>query len=522
MDYEGVDELRHYPNVLNAAVELLDKMVETGHESRPALHFMGESWTYGELLDRANRIARVLVEDLGFSPGARALLRGPNNPMMVACWFAVLKAGGVCVTTMPLLRAKELTYIIDRAKIQYAFCDAGLAEEMEKARRQCAMLEHLLYFSALGNGDNPAASLDAAWSAKLSGFDDVDTVADDPGIIAFTSGTTGQPKGTVHFHRDLLACTDCFPRYVYKIEPSDIYCGSPPLGFTFGLGAFVLFPMRFGASSVMIEKPSPDAIFEAIATYRVTGLYTAPTMYRVLAGRVKDHDISSLKSCVSAGEHLPKPTWEAWYEATGIKIVDGIGSTEMLHIFISSSGDDIRPGSTGKAIPGYQAKIVDENGDAAPRGQQGHLAVIGPTGCRYLDDIERQRTYVQKGWNLTGDIYTQDEGGYFWYVARGDDMIISGGYNISGPEVESCLLEHAKVKECAVVASPDAERGNIVKAFVVLHDRAQGTPETVKELQDFVKSEIAPYKYPRSVEFIDDLPKTQTGKLQRFKLRESR
>ncbi|MFQ5692297.1 MAG: AMP-binding protein [Nitrospinota bacterium] len=519
---EGVDELRHYPDRLNAAVELLDKRVRAGDGDRPVLYFKDHAWTYGALWDRANRIARVLVEDLDFLPGGRVLLRGPNNPMMVACWFAVLKAGGVCVTTMPLLRAKELAYVIDRARIRHAFCDVTLAEEMERAKERCAPLESLLYFTASGEGGDPAAQLDATAAAKPSGFDNADTAADDPAIIAFTSGTTGQPKGTVHFHRDLLACTDCFPRYVHRIGPDDIFCGSPPLGFTFGLGALVLFPMRFGASSVMIERPSPEAIFEAIERYRVTGLYTAPTLYRVLTGMLKDHDVSSLRSCVSAGEHLPRSTWEAWREATGIQIIDGIGSTEMLHIFISASGDDIRPGSTGRAVPGYQAKVVDENGDEAPRGEQGRLAVIGPTGCRYLDDAERQRAYVQNGWNLTGDIYTQDEDGYFWYVARGDDMIISGGYNISGPEVESCLLDHAKVKECAVVAAPDPDRGNIVKAFVVLHDEAEGNPEPVRELQDFVKGQIAPYKYPRAIEFVADLPTTPPGPLQRFKLREGR
>ena len=522
LDYDRVEELWNYPDRLNIAAELLDKRVDSGHKDRPVLHCLGQSWTYGELLDRSNRIARVLVEDFGLKPGARVLLRAPNNSMMVACWFAVLKAGGVCVATMPLLRAKELAYIIDRAKIEHAFCDAGLAEEMALAKERCESLANLYHFSALGESDNPAAELDAAWRAKPSGFENVDTAADDVAIVGFTSGTTGNPKATVHFHRDMLACTDCFPRYVHKIGPDDVFCGSPPLGFTFGLGALVLFPMRFGASSVMIQKPSPEAILDAIEKDRATCVCTAPTLYRALAGMVNDRDVSSLKSCVSAGETLPKATWEAWYEATGIKIIDGIGSTEMLHIFISSSGDDIRPGSTGRVVPGYQAKVVDENGNEVPRGEQGRLAVIGPTGCRYLDDPERQRDYVQNGWNLTGDIYTQDEDGYFWYVARGDDMIISGGYNISGPEVESCLLEHAKVKECAVVAAPDPERGNIVKAYVVLRDEAEGTPETARELQDFAKKEIAPYKYPRSIEFIDDLPRTQSGKLQRFKLRERR
>ena len=517
MDYSTLPELRAYPDRLNAAVELLDRMVEAGHADRPVLHFEGVTWSYRQLLERANRIARVLVEDFGLAPGNRVLLRAANNPMLVACWFAVLKAGGICVATMPLLRAKELAFMLERAKIRHAFCEASLADEMELAKGRAPVLENLMHFSRLGDGE---AGLDRAMAGKAADFANVATAADDVAVIAFTSGTTGNPKGTVHFHRDCLAAADCFPRYVAVTRADDVFTGSPPLAFTFGLGMLTLFPMRFGASTVLIEKPAPEALLEAIRRYRVTVLATAPTAYRTMTDMVADHDISSLRMCVSAGEHLPRPTSDGWWRATGIRIIDGIGATEMMHIFISASGDDIRPGSTGKAIPGYSARVVDEEGNPLPPGRPGRLAVIGPTGCRYMDDVVRQRTYVQNGWNLTGDIYEQDEDGYFWYVARGDDMIISAGYNISGPEVESVLLAHPKVRECAVVASPDAARGHIVKAFVVLHDHGDADAATVRELQDYVKAEVAPYKYPRAIEFVDDLPKTPTGKLQRFVLRQ--
>lgn len=521
IDLSGLPELS-YPERLNCAAELLDRMVERGFADKPALYFGDAVWTYRDLMEKANRIARVLTEDMGLVPGNRVLLRGPNNPMMVASWFAVLKAGGIVVATMPLLRAKELTYYCQKAKIRHALCDITLAEEMVNTERQCPELTHVAYFTALGDGANDKADLDAMMAGKPATFDNVDTLGEDVALIAFTSGTTGPAKGTMHSHRDVIACSDCFPKSIVGLREDDIVTGSPPLAFTFGLGALVLFPMRVGAATVLVEKFAPTTMMETIQRYRVTGIYTAPTAYRAMVPQTKDYDISSLRFCVSAGEHLPKATWDAWYEATGIKIIDGIGATEMLHIFISASGDAIRPGSTGRVIPGYQAKVVDDRGNEVPCGEIGRLAVKGPTGCRYLDNTERQQVYVQNGWNLTGDVYRQDEDGYFWYVARGDDMIISAGYNISGPEVENCLLTHPKVAECAVIGAPDPERGQIVKAFVVLHPDHAGEegPALVKELQDYVKGEIAPYKYPRAVEFVETLPRTETGKLQRFRLRQ--
>ncbi len=519
MDYGALPELA-YPNRMNAAVVLLDEMVAKGFGERPVLYYEGAVWSYRQLLDRADRLARLLVERLGMVPGNRVLLRGTNTPMMVALWFATLKAGGIVVATMPLLRARELTYILNKARISHAFSDVRLMAELAEAQTKAPGLAQRMAFTPLGEGANPEADLDRALAQAPDGFANVATAADDIALIAFTSGTTGDPKGTVHFHRDVLAITDCFPRYVNVTEASDIFVGSPPLAFTFGLGAQTLFPMRFGAATVLLDQPTPEKLLDAIVRHRCTGLYTAPTMYRVLTAQAATHDLSSLRKCVSAGEHLPKPTWEAWKDATGLRIIDGIGSTEMLHIFISAAGAAIRPGATGKAIPGYQARLVDDEGRPVAPGGQGKLAVIGPTGCRYLDNLERQQAYVQGGWNLTGDVYEQDQDGYFWYVARADDMIISAGYNISGPEVERVLLEHPKVLECAVIGAPDADRGMIVKAFVVAKEGVKTGPELAKELQDFVKGQIAPYKYPRAVEFRKELPKTQTGKLQRFKLKE--
>ncbi len=505
----------YYPPRLNAGVELLDAAVAKGWGGRPCIRFGKDVWTYADLLDRANRIACVLVEDFGLVPGNRVLLRAANNPMMVACWFAVLKAGGIAVATMPLLRAKELGYILTKAQVTLALCDVRLAEEMEKAKSDATVCRDIAYF----NGD-ASDGIEKRMAAKPALFDNCPTAADDVALIAFTSGTTGPAKGTMHFHRDVMAICDAFPRYVLKPQSDDIFTGSPPLAFTFGLGGLVTFPMRFGASTLLAERATPDALPQIIADGRATVVFTAPTAYRAMTENAPAAAFASLRKGVSAGEHLPKPVFEGWERHTGIRLIDGLGATEMLHIFVAAAPEDMIAGATGRAIPGYAACILDEAGKPAPVGEIGRLAVRGPTGCRYLDDVERQRKYVQNGWNLTGDAYRMDAQGYFWYQARTDDMIVTAGYNVSGPEVETVLLDHPKVRECAVVGAPDADRGTIVKAFVVLRDMRHAAPETAKELQDFVKATIAPYKYPRAIEFVPSLPRTETGKVQRFRLRE--
>jgi len=514
-DFTGTPELAQIPDRLNAAAELLDRNIALGHGARPVLHLDDVSWSYDDLLRRANQIAAVLVEDCGLRSGARVLLRAPNTPMLVACWLAVLKAGGICVTTMALLRAGELKYIIEKAAIAHALCDVDFADDLEEARAQTEGLNPILYFSAAGSKPD-GATLEALADAKSGSFANVDTAADDVALIAFTSGTTGNPKGTMHFHRDLIAAADCLPRTIARVLPSDIITGTPPLAFTFGLGGLTLFPMRYGASTRFVTDNAPDALLAAIQQYRITQIYTAPTAYRVMATLAADYDLSSLRLGVSAGETLPKATWEAFFEATGIRLIDGLGATELLHVFVAAAPDNMRAGFTGTAIPGYQARVVDADGKQVPANTAGLLAVRGPTGCRYMDDEARQKDYVRDGWNYPGDIYEQDEDGYFRYVSRADDMIISAGYNIAGPEVEAALLEHAGVAECAVVGAPNEARTNIVKAFVVLRD---GEMVDAEALQDFVKAHIAPYKYPRAIEFVAELPKTQTGKLQRFKLR---
>lgn len=519
MDYGVLPELA-YPDRLNAAVELLDKRVAAGDGDRTVFHFHGGHWTYRQLLETANRIAHVLVEDLGVVPGNRVLLRGPNNPMMAACWFAVLKAGGVAVATMPLLRVRELTYIAGKAKIRLALTDARVAGDCEAAMTTVEDGLAVHFNSGQPGSLESSGSLEAMMEGKPATFDNCDTAADDTAFLAFTSGTTGQAKGTIHFHRDVLAACDCFPPHVVKAEPDDIFCGSPPLAFTFGLGGLLLFPLRIGASTLLLEQGSPPQLLQGIQDHRATVVFTAPTAYRAMTDMVKEFDISSLRKCVSAGETLPKATFEKWKEATGLAIIDGIGSTEMLHMFISSSGADIRPGATGKVVPGYEARVIDDAGNEVPPGTIGHLAVRGPTGCRYLDNLERQRIYVRNGWNLPGDSYIMDADGYFWYQARTDDLIVSAGHKVSGPEVEAVLLEHPAVAECGVVAAPDESRGFIVKAYLVLRPGFAPGQELAKELQDFVKAEIAPYKYPRAIEFLESLPRTETGKLQRFRLRE--
>ena len=510
-------ELR-YPARLNCATELLDGALARGWRDRIALRAPDGRCTYGELLAQANRIARVLVEDMGLVPGNRVLLRGPNNPMMAACWFGVLKAGGVVVPTMPLLRAKELIEIGRKARVSHVLCDRRLAEEMEAARAACPDMRAVKYWY-----DDAPDALDALAAAKPGDFKGLDTLAEDVALIAFTSGTTGAPKGTVHFHRDVLAMCDCFPRSCLQPGPSDIFCGTPPLAFTFGLGGMLAFPLRYGASTVLVERLTPDLLLETIQKFRATICFTAPTFYRQMAQRAGHYALRSLKKCVSAGEALPDATRELFRKATGIEIIDGIGSTEMIHIFISHRPETVRRGATGKPIPGYHAVVIDEQHRPCAPGVVGRLAVKGPTGCRYLDD-ERQKNYViqdgpMRGWNLTGDAYAMDADGYFFYQARTDDMIISAGYNIAGPEVEGALLAHEAVAECGVVGVPDPERGQLVKAYVVLKPGFQKTEAVARMLQDHVKNAIAPYKYPRAVEFVDALPRTETGKLQRFRLR---
>jgi len=503
-----------YPERLNCVTEWVDRWVAAGHGDRPCLLSPMESLTYAQFHERINRIANVLTHDLGLVPGNRVLLRGPNNPMMVAAYFAVIKAGGVVIATMPLLRAKELSYPLAKAKIALALCDLRLADEMEKAKAQSDALQRVVYWGGMA----PDALETLMMKPGYDKFTACDTSSDDVCLIAFTSGTTGEPKGTMHFHRDMLAICDSYAKHVLCAEPADRFTGSPPLAFTFGLGGLVLFPLRIGASTVLLEKAGPDDLLAAIEKYRITIPFTAPTAYRAMLGKLKDHDISSLRKCVSAGETLPKATFDAWHAATGIKILDGIGATEMLHIFIGSPEGEVRGGSTGRPVPGYEARIIDDQGNPVPPGTVGRLAVRGPTGCRYLAD-ERQKKYVQSGWNVTGDTYLMDHDGYFWYQARSDDMIISAGYNIAGPEVEAALLTHAAVAECGVVGCPDEERGQIVKAYVVLRPGMSGDAGLVRALQDHVKATVAPYKYPRAIEFVPELPKTQTGKLQRFELR---
>ncbi|MBL3702308.1 AMP-binding protein [Sulfitobacter sp. BDSS02] len=507
-----------YPEYINIGVELTDRLVAQGYGDRTALIGNGRRRSYKELTDWTNRIARTLVEDYGVKPGNRILIRSANNPAMVACWLAATKAGAVVVNTMPMLRAGELAKIVDKAEITHALCDTRLMDEMITCAKSSATLKTVVGFDGTANHD---AELDRAALNKPVTFDAVETGRDDVALLGFTSGTTGEPKATMHFHRDLLIIADGYAREVLGVTPEDIFVGSPPLAFTFGLGGLAVFPLRFGACAVLLENASPPNMIEIIETYRATVSFTAPTAYRVmLAAMEEGADLSSLRAAVSAGETLPAPVYHDWIEKTGKPMLDGIGSTEMLHIFISNRFDDHRPACTGKPVTGYEARILGEDGTDVEPGKVGRLAVRGPTGCRYLND-KRQADYVKDGWNLTGDSFSMDADGYLHFAARSDDMIISSGYNIAGPEVEAALLAHEDVSECAVIGVPDDARGEIVQAHVVLRDGVEPGPLQVKLLQDFVKAQIAPYKYPRSVIFTDALPKTATGKIQRFRLRDT-
>jgi 2-aminobenzoate-CoA ligase len=499
----------HHPEMLNCVERLLDFHIHSGNGDAVCLRTFKITWTYRDLFEKANQIAHVLVEDLGLKSGNRVLLRSANNPMMVACWFAILKVGGIVVATMPLLRSKELTTIIDCAEISHAICDSDLVEEMNLVSS-----EFLKKISFYRNGDIEQRMLD-----KPKTFNNYHSKSDSVALIGFTSGTTGLPKMTAHFHRDILNICEAFPVYSLQPKSDDIFIGSPPLGFTFGLGGLVLFPMYFGASSFLLEKPSPDLLLKAIQDYKITICFTAPTAWRVLTTKLEEYDVTSLRKCVSAGETLPLKVWEDWYDATGLKIIDGIGATELLHIFISSNEDNMKPGATGRPVLGYEAKIIDNNGNELPPNNVGRLASRGITGCKYLNRQEKQKEYVQNGWNITGDIFKQDEDGYFWFIARGDDMIISSGYNIAAIEVESVLLTHEDVLECAVVGLPDENRGMLVCAHIVLKENYKATDELKTDIQQWFKEVAAPYKYPRVINFTDTLPKTETGKIQRYKLK---
>jgi 2-aminobenzoate-CoA ligase len=506
-----------YPEELNAGVELTDRMVARGFGDHVALIGNGRRRTYKELSDWTNRIAHALVEDFGIKPGNRILIRSANNPALVACWLAATKAGAVVVNTMPMLRAGELGKIVDKAEVTLALCDTRLMDELVNCAKTNKHLKQVIGFDGTANHD---AELDRIALSKDVTFNAVKTGRDDVALLGFTSGTTGEPKATMHFHRDLLIIADSYAKEILSVTPDDIFVGSPPLAFTFGLGGLAIFPLRFGATATLLENASPANMVEIIETYKATVSFTAPTAYRAMLGAMhQGADLSSLRVAVSAGETLPGPVFEEWRAKTGKPILDGIGSTEMLHIFISNRLGDAAPGSTGKPVNGYEAKIVGDDFKEKPRGEVGKLVVRGPTGCRYLAD-KRQESYVRNGWNITGDAFVRDDSGFFHFAARADDMIISSGYNIAGPEVEAALLSHPEVKECAVIGVPDEERGQIVQAHVVLKDGVAPSAECAKRLQDHVKATIAPFKYPRSVKFIEALPKTQTGKIQRFQLRQ--
>ena len=501
-----------YPEELNAACALL----AGGTAGDLAIVNDRGRWTYGEIDDLSSRIARLLVEEEGLVPGNRVFLRGPNGATMFAAWLGILKAGGIVVATMPILRPGEIATILERARISHAIVDSRFIGDFRQGAEQAGTVRSLIKY----DGDHGKGELETRARSAAAGFEPVATRRDDPALIAFTSGTTGIPKGCVHYHRDILASADSFARHVLKPERGERWLCSAPIAFTFGLGMQLVFPLRFGGTAVTIEQPSPAAVLDAIEGHNVTTLATAPTAYKAMLAQAGERDISSLDTCVSAGEHLPAATWHAWKEATGLSIVDGIGATEMMHIFISASGEAIRPGATGRPVPGYRACVLGPDGAPLPAPATGRLAVKGPTGCRYFDD-PRQADYVQQGWNVTGDTYRQDEDGYFWFVARSDDMIVSSGYNIAAPEVENALISHPAVQECAVIGAPCEERGQLVKAYVVLAPGHAADMRLAAELQDHVKAGIAPYKYPREIAFVDLLPRTATGKLQRYALKSS-
>ena len=519
MDYGVLPELAAYPARINAGVELIDKMAQGAQAERPAIYYGEALWSYRTLLENANRIASVMTDRFGLAPGGRVLVRSSNHPTLVAACLGVLKAGGVVIPTMPVMRERELAYVLDKARVGFAICDVRLSADLIVAAKASKSLENVVLF-----GSDEPDGLEALMAEASPEFPNADTAADDVALIGFTSGSTGTPKGTVHFHRDLLAVADTFPKYLFGLTPDDIVCGSPQIAFLYGFCAFITDALRFGSSSVLLERGTPRDLLEAIEGYEATVCFSTPSGYKQMLDIAEGYDLGSLRACIAGGEPLEPSVFRGWRERTGVEIINGLGISELLHIFISASGEEIRPGKIGRAVPGYQVRVVGDDMRDTPPGEVGQMIVKGPTGCRYLDDLERQRKYVRDGWNMTGDLCRVDAEGYISFEARTDDMINTGGYNVSGLEVEAVLLEHPRVRECAVVGSPNLERGEIVKAFVVLSgdagaDSPQAQGALVRELQDFVKSQLAPYKYPRAVEFLESLPLTATGKIQRGALR---
>ena len=519
MDYGVLPELAAYPSRINAGAVLIDEMAQGAQAERPAIYYGETLWSYHTLLENANRIASVMTDRFGLAPGSRVLLRSSNHPTLVAACLAVLKAGGIVIPTMPVTRERELAYVLDKARVGFAICDARLSADLLVAAEASQSLENVVLF-----GSDEPDGLETLMAGASAEFRNADTAADDVALIGFTSGSTGTPKGTVHFHRDLLAVADTFPKYLFGLTPDDIVCGSPQIAFLYGFCAFITDALRFGASSVLLERGTPRDLLEAIDRYNGTVCFSTPSGYKQMLDIAEGYDLGSLRACIAGGEPLEPSVFREWRARTGVAIINGLGISELLHIFISASGEEIRPGKIGRAAPGYQVRVVDDDMRDTPPGEVGQMIVKGPTGCRYLDDLERQRNYVRDGWNMTGDLCRVDAEGYISFEARTDDMINTGGYNVSGLEVEAVLLEHPRVRECAVVGSPNLERGEIVKAFVVLSgdasaDSPQAQGALVRELQDFVKSQLAPYKYPRAVEFLESLPLTATGKIQRGALR---
>ena len=513
MNYSVLPELARYPARMNVASELLDKAILRGWGNLPAVRYNDMVWSYSDLLAESNRISNVLVSDYDLVPGERVILRSGNHPMLIAAWYATLKAGGIAISSMPVLRERELTYMINKAKVQLAISDFSLERDLELANENCPSLRNIIYF---GGGETPLESQVKTQSSK---FNNVDTAADDPAIIGFTSGSTGKPKGTIHFHRDILAASDTFIGHVVKINSKDIVCGSPQIAFLYGLCAFIPDTMRFGASSVLVERATPEVLLQTIEKHKATVCFSTPSGYKLMLDHLDKYDLTSLRICVAGGEPLASAVYREWKTRTGVQIINGLGISELLHIFISSGVDEIKPGTIGKAVPGFKVRVVDEHFKDTEPGEIGQMIVKGPNGCRYLDDQERQKNYIKDGWNISGDLCIRDEEGYFIYEARTDDMILTGGYNVSGLEVEAVLLEHNLVREVAVIGSPDAKRGQIVKAFIELKDKRKASDILAVELQNFVKEQISAFKYPRAIEFVDELPHTATGKIQRGLLR---
>ena len=528
----SIPEVQDYPARLNPARELLDRNVEEGRGGKPALLFQDRVITYGALAEQANRLGNVLASH-GVEEEDRVVILSPNQPLSLVANFAALKLGAVPVPASPLLSPPEVSWVINNSEARALLVHTAMLPLVEKARPEFSSEPVVLGLAPpsdeLSKADVESVlplmeKADAALEAVLREKDRV-------GILLYTSGTTGKPKGVVHLVEEILAVADTFGHYGWKLRDDDVVFSPAPLAFAAGYGAMAIIPFRFGAAVSIMPRFEPEAAFETVQQHHATVLTILPTSYRKMLqveGAEKRFDLSSVRMCTGGGEALTAETYGQWLDRFGLEIFEGFGTTEMFYVFVSVAvTEKAKPGSIGTPVPGYEVKVVSEEGNEVGPGEIGRMVAKGPTGTLYWRPqeengrlMESQRhAVVGKGWNVVGDYLYGDEDGYFWFVSREDDLIKSSGYRIGPEEIEMVILKHPAVADAGVIGVPDPVRGQNTKAFVVLTEGYAPSGELKQEIIDFCRNDIAVYKLPREVEFVETLPRTVTGKLLRRVLR---